>query len=107
MSPRVGTRPIELRISAPSLDNTRSTNRFAALGFDGRAARAMEIGAATMGLTGTQSTGAPRAQHAEVPIIGTRIERDLAVTPPGIEQIVPPARNFRRPNPLAVVSDRV
>ena len=49
----------------------------------------------------------PRGQHAEVPIIGTRIERNLAVTPLGIEQIVPAGWNFRRPDALAVVRDRV
>src|SRR5678816_2305669 len=63
---RVGTRPMDLRISDPSLDNTRSTNKLAALGFIGRAAKAMEIGAATIGLTATQSTGAPRVLRRSI-----------------------------------------
>src|SRR5690242_5416705 len=49
----------------------------------------------------------PRVQHAEVPIISTRIERNLAVAPPWIEQTFPGRRNFRRPEPLAVIRNRV
>src|SRR4030095_9761348 len=55
----------------------------------------------------TAPLSAPPGQHTEVPIIGTRIERNLAVAPPGIDEIIPPCRSFRRPNALAVVSNRV
>ncbi|MNC90913.1 hypothetical protein D3C83_70700 [compost metagenome] len=41
---------------------------------------------------------APCGHHAEVPVVRTRIQRNLAVTPPGIEQIVPAGRNFRWPD---------
>src|SRR6476619_1677966 len=50
---------------------------------------------------------APCGHHSERPIVRAGIERNLAVTPLGIEQIIPPGGRFRRPNPLVVVSNGV